>query len=85
MEDEIFDRAAARAGLRGFLAGRITATRLIDWAELMHTRDDVDLEAGHEDLLARFLVQISTPEIFWPITPELCERWLEELGREEER
>ncbi|WP_268981094.1 hypothetical protein [Streptomyces coffeae] len=33
------------------------------------------------DLLTRFLVEISTPELFEPITVELCRRWHHRLTR----
>ncbi|MGW1539771.1 hypothetical protein ACWCPM_05780 [Streptomyces sp. NPDC002309] len=73
------DRAAAEAVLSKLLAGEATLTDVPAWAEELHTREDVDVEPGHEDLLTQFLFELSTPELFEPITRELCNRWIDEL------
>lgn len=45
----------------------------------MHFADQVHVEEGHQDLLTQFLVEISTPELFEPVTREVCQRWLRVL------
>lgn len=77
----ILDRTAAEAALRKLLADEAPLTDLTAWAEELHTREDVDIEPGHEDLLAQFLFELSTPELFEPITREFCNRWIGELRR----
>ncbi|GAA2349169.1 hypothetical protein SVIO_106700 [Streptomyces violaceusniger] len=42
-----------------------------EWSE-----GEVTIEEAHEDLLTRFLYEVSTPELFEPVTTETCERWL---------
>ncbi|RNG18203.1 hypothetical protein EEJ42_27585 [Streptomyces botrytidirepellens] len=42
----------------------------------MHFHEDVEFEEGYEDLLTQFLFEISTPELFEAVTPDLCYRWL---------
>jgi hypothetical protein len=69
-----YTSCSAREGTATF---RITQT----WSRSFRLSKEPPRSSRHEDLLARFLVQISTPEIFEPITPELCERWLDELVR----
>ncbi|MEU0839343.1 hypothetical protein ABZ370_07710 [Streptomyces sp. NPDC005962] len=49
------------------------------WAQTVHFREDVEVEEGHEDLLTQFLFEISTPELFEAVTPDLCYRWLGRL------
>ena len=39
-------------------------------------RASLSIEEGHEDLLTQFLFEISTPELFEAVTPDLCCRWL---------
>ncbi|MER6103513.1 hypothetical protein ABT115_14605 [Streptomyces sp. NPDC001832] len=75
----VLDRASAQAALRKVLAGEAFPGDLTAWTEELHMREDIDIEPGHEDLLTQFLFEMSTPELFEPITHELCSRWLDEL------
>ncbi len=75
----VLDRASAQAALRKVLAGEALPGDLTAWTEELHMREDIDIEPGHEDLLTQFLFEVSTPELFEPITLELCSRWLDEL------
>jgi hypothetical protein len=75
----VLDRAGARVALRKVLAGEALPGDLTVWSEELHMREDIDVEPGHEDLLTQFLFEMSTPELFEPITRELCSRWLDEL------
>ncbi|MEU4800551.1 hypothetical protein [Streptomyces sp. NPDC023327] len=50
--------------------------QLVDWAQAVHFEDRVHVEEGHQDLLTQFLVEISTPELFEPVTHDVCQRWL---------
>ena len=75
----VLDRASAQAALRKVLAGEALPGDLTAWTEQLHMREDIDIEPGHEDLLTQFLFEMSTPELFEPITRELCSRWLREL------
>jgi hypothetical protein len=75
----VFDRAIAQAALRRVLSGEALPGDLTAWTQELHMREDVDVEPGHEDLLTQFLFEMSTPELFEPITRELCSRWLDAL------
>ncbi|WP_328393771.1 hypothetical protein [Nocardia sp. NBC_00416] len=75
----VLDRASAQAALRKVLAGEALPGDLTAWTEELHMREDIDIEPGQEDLLTQFLFEMSTPELFEPITRELCSRWLDEL------
>ncbi|WP_435190527.1 hypothetical protein [Streptomyces sp. bgisy126] len=77
----ILDRTTAEAVLRKLLSGEAPLTDLTAWAEELHTREDVDIEPDHEDLLTQFLFEFSTSELFEPITRELCNRWIDELRK----
>ncbi|MGW6650596.1 hypothetical protein ACWGA4_12360 [Streptomyces rubiginosohelvolus] len=50
--------------------------QLVDWAQAVHFEDQVHVDEEHQDLLTQFLVEISTPELFEPVTHEVCQRWL---------
>ncbi|MGW5211172.1 hypothetical protein ACWEQO_08145 [Streptomyces sp. NPDC004051] len=75
----VLDLGSAQAALRKVLAGEALLGELTAWTEQLHMREDIDIEPGHEDLLTQFLFEMSTPELFEPITRELCSRWLNEL------
>lgn len=71
----ILTRANALRLMRGYQQGELTAAECRRWAETLEGRDDVGLENGFEDLLKEFLFQISTPELFEPLTSNLAARW----------
>jgi hypothetical protein len=75
----VFDGSIAQAALRRVLSGEALPGDLTAWTQELHMREDVDVEPGHEDLLTQFLFEMSTPELFEPITRELCSRWLDTL------
>ncbi|WP_063038663.1 hypothetical protein [Nocardia grenadensis] len=75
----VLDRASAQAALRKVLTGEALPGELTAWTEELHMCEDIDIEPGQEDLLTQFLFEISTPELFEPITRELCSRWLDKL------
>ncbi|MFB7469707.1 hypothetical protein [Kitasatospora sp. NPDC056184] len=75
----IVDRAAVEAALAKAAGGLVPLGELTTWAHAVHLSDGVDIEDGHEDLVTQFLFEASTPELFEPITPEFCQRWLDEV------
>ncbi|MEU0577309.1 hypothetical protein ABZ465_08410 [Streptomyces griseoincarnatus] len=74
-----FRRSHAVAAAEKVTAGLASPGQLVDWAQAVHFEDQVDAEEGHQDLLTQFLVEISTPELFAPVTREVCQRWLRVL------
>lgn len=72
-------RGHAVAAAEKVTTGLASPGQLVDWAQAVHFADQVHVEEGHEDLLTQFLVEISTPELFEPVTREVCQRWLRVL------
>lgn len=58
------------------MEGLVEPSEISLWAQAVHFREDLEAEEGHEDLLTQFLFEISTPELFEAVTPDLCYRWL---------
>ncbi|MFF0387101.1 hypothetical protein ACFYS8_00240 [Kitasatospora sp. NPDC004615] len=75
----VVDRAALEAALAKATDGLVASAELTTWAQVVHLHDGLDLEDGHEDFVAQFLFEASTPELFEPITPEFCQRWLDKI------
>ncbi|MFJ3791326.1 hypothetical protein [Kitasatospora sp. NPDC090091] len=75
----VVDRAAIEVALANAVSSLVTYAELTAWAQAVHFHDGVDIEDGHEDLVAQFLFEASTPELFEPIAPEFCQRWLDRL------
>lgn len=71
-----FRRGHAVAAAERVTTGLASPDQLIDWAQAVHFEDQVHVDEGHQDLLTQFLVEISTPELFEPVTHEVCQRWL---------
>ncbi|MGP3985149.1 hypothetical protein [Streptomyces sp. KR80] len=74
-----FRRRHAVAAVEKVTTGLASPGQLVDWAQAVHFEDQVDVEEGHQDLLTQFLVEASTPELFEPVTREVCQRWLRVL------
>ncbi|MFF8659247.1 hypothetical protein [Streptomyces huasconensis] len=74
-----FRRDHAVAAVEKVLAGLADPSQLVDWAQAVHFEDQVDIEGEHQDLLTQFLFEVSTPELFVPVTREVCRRWLHVL------
>lgn len=74
-----FRRGHAVAAVERVTTGLASPGQLIDWAQTVHFEDQVHFDEGHQDLLTQFLVEISTPELFEPLTHEVCQRWLRSL------
>jgi hypothetical protein len=72
----VFRRDHAVAAVEKVTTGLASPGQLADWAQAVHFEDHVQVEDGHQDLLTRFLVEVSTPELFEPVTHEVCQRWL---------
>ncbi|MBT2370413.1 hypothetical protein J7E88_35385 [Streptomyces sp. ISL-10] len=74
-----FRRGHALAAAEKVTAGLASPSQLVDWAQAVHFEDHVAVEEEHQDLLTQFLAEISTPELFEPVTREVCQRWLRVL------
>jgi hypothetical protein len=71
------DHAVAATGK--VIDGLARPDQLVDWAQAVHFAEQVHAEEAHQDLLTQFLLEISTPELFEPVTREVCQRWLRVL------
>ncbi|MFJ3711215.1 MULTISPECIES: hypothetical protein [unclassified Streptomyces] len=71
----LVDRAAITVVLEKVADGQVGLDELTTWAQTVHFVDGLHIEDGHEDLLTQFLFETSTPELFEPVTSELCHRW----------
>ncbi|SEQ99840.1 hypothetical protein [Streptomyces radiopugnans] len=74
-----FTRGHAAAALEKTLAGLVGPDQLTVWAQAVHFEEEVDIDEAYQDLLTQFLVEISTPELFEPVTAETCRRWLHRI------
>ncbi len=74
-----FTTQHAKRALESYVQGDLTAEDLESWAEVVHSRDDIGLDAQASEELARFLYEVSTPELFGGMTVELAMSWLSRL------
>ncbi|MGM9470620.1 hypothetical protein ACS5PJ_01305 [Pseudarthrobacter sp. YS3] len=54
-------------GVSQYLAGILTGSELVLWAETVQGRDDIALNDEDRDLLAQALFELSSPELFGSI------------------
>jgi len=64
-----------------FLAGKISAPQLQEWAENLEVREDVAVEQCCSDLLDDIFFRIATPEVNEPLTREGVQRMRDEITR----
>ncbi|MFH8981144.1 hypothetical protein [Streptomyces varsoviensis] len=85
------DRRAVRSVLERCLSGVLDVKELPEWAFAVHMADGIDIgvaidvgDGGSDeaelDLLAQFLFEVSSPELFEPVTADVCRRWLGRMG-----
>ena len=75
----ILDRSAVRSVLRRCISGELNVQELPRWAGAVHMLDRVEIEERDIELLTQFLFEVSTPELFVPVTVDVCRQWIERL------
>ncbi|MGW2994630.1 hypothetical protein ACWDA9_23655 [Streptomyces sp. NPDC001193] len=73
------DRPAVRDVLRRCISGDVDVLELPRWAGSVHMMERVEIDEVDVDLLSQFLFEVSNPELFEPITVDVCRRWLKRL------
>ncbi|WP_165990348.1 hypothetical protein [Streptomyces sp. YIM 98790] len=73
------DRPAVRSVLHRCISGELDVQELPRWAGAVHMLDRVEIEEQDIELLTQFLFEISTPELFVPVTVDVCQRWIDRL------
>jgi hypothetical protein len=66
--------------LARYLEGEVSLAELRAWADVLEARDDVALQTSCRDDLRQMLFELSTPEIFQPVTVEVVRAWLDRLA-----
>ncbi|MBB1254034.1 hypothetical protein [Streptomyces alkaliterrae] len=74
-----FTRSHAAAALERTIAGLAIPSQLAAWTQAVHFEEDVDINDNDLDLLTQFLLELSTPELFTPVTLATCQHWLVRL------
>ncbi len=70
----------AKVAVERFLANEVSSVELEAWAELVHGREDLAIDAHDRELIVQFLVEISTPELFGALTEDSAKAWLDRLS-----
>ncbi|MDT0265855.1 hypothetical protein RM844_06075 [Streptomyces sp. DSM 44915] len=73
-------RSAVRDVLRRCVSGDLALAELPHWAFSVHMMESVEIVEGDLDLLSRFLVEVSSPELFGPVTKDVCEQWSQRMA-----
>jgi hypothetical protein len=63
------------------LGGDVSLAELLAWAGALEARDDVALEAAWRVDLRQLQFELSTPELFQPVTVEVVRTWLDRLRK----
>lgn len=75
------DRVAVKVLLQRCINGEADVVELPRWAGAVHMLERVEIAEGDVDLLTQFLFEMSSPELFEPVTVNLCHRWISRMGR----
>jgi hypothetical protein len=63
-----------------FMVGELRAEDVEEWADAIEGRDDIGLEAGHEDFLLQTIFSLANPAISEQLTYESAEHLLSQLS-----
>jgi hypothetical protein len=76
----LVSRRTVYNALSRFVAGRVDAPELVEWASLVELQnDEIAYEAGAEQFIADIIFRVATPEINGPIDRDLCRELLSEF------
>ncbi|MFI9461596.1 hypothetical protein [Streptomyces xiamenensis] len=74
-------REAVRRVLQRCIMGEVDVLDLPRWARTVHMLERVEISEDDIDLLTQFLFEVSNPELFEPVTVEVCRRWIDLMER----
>ncbi|MFC8711186.1 hypothetical protein ACFUCQ_14915 [Streptomyces sp. NPDC057197] len=75
----ILDRPTVTRVLRRCISGELDVRELPTWASAVHMLDRVEIRDEESDVLTQFLFEVSTPELFTPVTFDVCRQWIARL------
>lgn len=73
------DRDAVRDILQRCISGAADVLELSRWAGAVHVLERVEIDEVDVELLTQFLFEVSSPELFEPITVDVCQRWISRM------
>ncbi|MFD4833906.1 hypothetical protein ACFWPV_29295 [Streptomyces uncialis] len=73
------DRDAVREVLQRCISGELDILQLPRWAGVIHMLDRVEIDEVDVEMLTQFLFEVSSPELFKPITVDVCQRWISRM------
>lgn len=75
------DRHAVREVLQLCISGERDVLALPRWAGAIHMLERVEIDEVDVEMLTQFLFEVSSPELFEPITVDVCQRWVSRMER----
>lgn len=72
-------RSQAVAVLARFVNGALRAGDLMEWAQVIQGRDDVDFEDLYREILLQLIFTLAHPEISEDFTEDSARRWMRKL------
>jgi hypothetical protein len=73
------DRDAVREVLQRCTSGELDVLQLPRWAGAIHMLERVEIDEVDVEILTQFLFEVSSPELFEPITVDVCQRWISRM------
>jgi hypothetical protein len=73
------DRNGVKGVLRRCVSGELDVLELPRWAAAVHMLDRVEIDEMDVEVLTQFLFEVSSPELFEPITVDVCQRWISRM------
>jgi hypothetical protein len=73
------NRDAVRAVLQRCTSGELDVLQLPRWAGAIHMLERVEIDEVDVEILTQFLFEVSSPELFEPITVDVCQRWISRM------
>jgi hypothetical protein len=73
------DASGVRDVLDRCIANDLSISELPRWAGAVHMMDRIEIDDADLDALTQILFEMSSPELFEPITVSACRTWIERL------
>ncbi|MCX2968320.1 MULTISPECIES: hypothetical protein [Streptomyces] len=65
--------------LQRCISGELDFFDLPKWADAIHMLDRIEIGEVDVEMVTQFIFEVSTPELFEPITVDVCRRWVSRM------
>jgi hypothetical protein len=79
------ERESVISIIRRYLDNELSPVDVQRWADVMHVRDDIELQPSYENLLREVLNELANPLLTRSLSPLTAHYWIAKLTKSEQK